>query len=73
MNEIVSVPIDRLLQAHPYAKEFFLSLGLKDVAGHLTAQELVSELTDEFVEDCGMDRTQILQHFTVFIRTQKAG
>ncbi|OPY00176.1 MAG: Macrolide export ATP-binding/permease protein MacB [Syntrophorhabdus sp. PtaU1.Bin002] len=68
MNEIASVPIDTLLHTHPYAKEFFLSLGLKDVAGHLTAKELVSELTDEFVEDCGLDRAQMLQHFTVFIR-----
>lgn len=68
MNEIASVPIDTLLQTHPYAKEFFLSLGLKDVAGHLTARELVSELTDQFVEDCGLDRAQMLQHFTVFIR-----
>jgi ABC-type lipoprotein export system ATPase subunit len=68
MNEIASVPIETLLQIHPYAKEFFLSLGLKDVAGHLTARELVSEMTDEFVEDCGLDRTQMLQHFTVFIR-----
>lgn len=68
MDEIAAIPIDALLQTHPYAKEFFLSLGLKDVAGHLTATQLVAELTDDFVEDCGLDRTQMLQHFAVFIR-----
>jgi ABC-type lipoprotein export system ATPase subunit len=68
MNEIVSIPIDSLLKTHPYAKEFFLSLGLKDVAGHLTATQLVSELTDNFFEDCGIDRAQMLWHFIMFIR-----
>jgi ABC-type lipoprotein export system ATPase subunit len=68
MDEIASVPIDALIQIHPYAKEFFLSLGLKDVVGHLTAKQLVLELTDDFVEDCGLDRSQMLQHFVVFIR-----
>lgn len=68
MNEIASIQLDTLSQTHPYAKDFFLAIGLKDVAGHLTAQQLVSELSDDFVEDCGLDRTQMLQHFTVFIR-----
>jgi ABC-type lipoprotein export system ATPase subunit len=68
MDEIASIPLDALLQAHPYAKEFFLSLGLKDVAGHLTATQLITELSDDFVEDCGLDRSQMLQHFAVFIR-----
>lgn len=68
MNEIVSIPIDTLMQTHPYAKDFFLSLGLEDAAGHLTAIQLVSELSDNFVEDCGLDRTQMLQHFVEFIQ-----
>ncbi|MDD2852280.1 MAG: ABC transporter ATP-binding protein [Desulfuromonadaceae bacterium] len=68
MNETASIPLDTLSQTHPYAKEFFLAIGLKDVAGHLTAKQLVSGLTDDFVEDCGLDRTQMLQHFTVFIQ-----
>jgi ABC-type lipoprotein export system ATPase subunit len=68
MKEIVSIPINTLSQTHPYAREFFLTIGLKEIAGHLTAQEIVSDLDDEFIEGCGLDRTQVLQHFVAFIR-----
>lgn len=67
MKEIISVPMNTLLQTHPYAKEFFLSLGVKEIAGHLTAIQLVNGLTDNFVADCGLDRVAMIQHFTMFI------
>ncbi|MFH0976265.1 MAG: ABC transporter ATP-binding protein [Spirochaetota bacterium] len=68
MNELLSTPIDTLMQSHPYAKEFFFSFGLKEIAGHLSVAEFISGLTDVFIEDCGIDREQMLQHFAVFIR-----
>jgi ABC-type lipoprotein export system ATPase subunit len=67
-GEIAFIPMDTLSQTHPYAKNFFLSLGLMEVEGHLSAIQIISELTDNFVEDCGLDRTQMLKHFIVFIR-----
>lgn len=68
MNEITSIPIDTLSQTHPYVWEFFANMGLKEITGHLTAQEIISDLTDDFFEGCGLDRTQMLQHFVEFIR-----
>lgn len=68
MDELEYTRIEILLEKYPYAKDFFFSLGLKEVAGHLTATQLISELTDDFVEDCGLDRVQMLQHFKMFMR-----
>jgi ABC-type lipoprotein export system ATPase subunit len=67
MNEIISIPINTLSQTHPYAREFFLTMGLKEITGHLTAQQIVSDLTDDYFEGCGLDKTQMLQHFVEFI------
>jgi len=66
-DNVTIIPIDTLQRAHPYAKEFFLAMGLKEVIGHLTAQQIISGLNDDFIEGCGLGRTQMLQHFIEFI------
>jgi ABC-type lipoprotein export system ATPase subunit len=68
MNETISIPLNTLAQTHPYAREFFLTMGLKEITGHLTAQQIVSDLTEDFLEGCGLDRMQMLQHFIEFVR-----
>src|SRR5208337_932422 len=67
-EEITSVAIDELLLTCPYAKDFFLSLGIKEIDGHLTAQQFIDSLSETFLEDCGLDRTQMLGHFAGFVR-----
>jgi ABC-type lipoprotein export system ATPase subunit len=67
MNEIISLPVDTLSQTHPYAREFFLSMGLKEIAGYKTAQEIVADLADEFLEGCGLNRAQMLRHFIAYV------
>lgn len=66
-NDVTIIPMDTLMHTHSYAKEFFLTMGLKEISGHLTARQIVSDLTDDFFEGCGLGRTQMLQYFSEFI------
>lgn len=68
IEEISSTALDKLVLTHPYAKDFFLSLGINVIDGRLTAQQFIDSLSETFLEDCGLDRTQMLGHFTEFVR-----
>jgi ABC-type glutathione transport system ATPase component len=72
MKEITSIPMKDLLPEHPYAGEFFRSMGLKEIPGDVSASELVSRLTDSFIMDCGMERPQMLENFSLFIKEMNA-
>ncbi len=68
IDDVTTVPMETLLRTHSYAAEFFLTMGLGKIEGHLTARQIVSGLTDEFCEGCGLGRAQMLQYFAEFIR-----
>ncbi len=68
VEEITSIAMDELVLAYPYAKDFFLSLGIKEIDGRLTARQFIDSLSETFLEDCGLDRLQMIGHFTEFVR-----
>lgn len=72
-TNLTTMALRDLIREHPYAGDFFLSIGLPDLADiDCSCAEIVNNLTDSVLEDCGMDRLQILNHFTVFLQTMAA-
>ncbi len=70
---LTSIAINELLRKYPYAEDFFSSIGLNDIKDSpQTCEQIISCLTDAFLEDCGMDREQILAHFLVFMQKMYA-
>lgn len=65
--ELASRRIRELLEEYPYAADFFVSVGLKEVAPSGTVAQMVSELPEGFLQDCGLNREQILDHFADFM------
>lgn len=68
---ILSTPLDEIMTAHPYAEDFFISLGIKSAKTNLPVAAFLNSLTGDFIEDCGMEKGQILDHFIAFM--QKMG
>jgi ABC-type lipoprotein export system ATPase subunit len=69
---VTEIPINDVLIAHPYAEDFFNSLGLQDVEGRKTLQQYVEALDEERFEDLGLDRLQVLDRFVLFIDKMSA-
>ncbi len=67
ITEMIWVPISKLTQDHPYIEDFLLSVGLKDFNAGLSMGSIAEGLTEEWLEDRGMDREQLLRHFIVFM------
>lgn len=59
---LLCIPENELFRDYPHAQEFFMSLGLKELSGHLTTPQVVDELPDDSSEDCGLDRREVLEH-----------
>ncbi len=73
MNRAVTeIPIHDLLITHPYAEDFFISLGLQDIEPRKSLHEYVDGLEEEQFEDLGLDRLQVLDQFALFIDKMSA-
>ncbi|AOY77795.1 ATP-binding cassette domain-containing protein [Clostridium formicaceticum] len=64
---ILSTTLDQIVKEHPYVEDFFISIGIRNFHTSLTIEELLYNLADDFLEDCGMEREQILNHFIGFM------
>ncbi|AJA49985.1 ABC-type antimicrobial peptide transport system, ATPase component [Clostridium pasteurianum DSM 525 = ATCC 6013] len=66
-NEILDIKILNVIAKYPYADSFFNSAGIKSFDKNLTMKQLVSEFSDENLDDLGIGRDQILENFISFI------
>ncbi|UZW14217.1 ATP-binding cassette domain-containing protein [Clostridium pasteurianum] len=66
-NEILDIKILNVIAKYPYAESFFNSAGIKSFDKNLTMKQLVSEFSDENLDDLGIGRDQILENFISFI------
>lgn len=64
---IISTALDEILAEHPYAEDFFTSIGIKSFSTKETIVEFLDGFDDDRIEDLGMDRTQIIAHFVAFM------
>ncbi|HMK60649.1 MAG TPA: hypothetical protein VK452_05830 [Dissulfurispiraceae bacterium] len=67
IESIISIALDDLFVSYPHARDFFLHLGICEIDSHLSAYQLIEGLPDTSLEDCGLDRTQMLGHFSEFV------
>jgi ABC-type lipoprotein export system ATPase subunit len=68
MNEYLkSTALAEVFNEHPYAEDFFISIGLKKVQTDLTMSEFLYTLSDELIEDCGMESEEIFSSFTAYL------
>jgi len=64
---ILTTSLKELFREHPYAEEFFSSLGLKASKIASTINNYLEDLEDSSIEDCGMERSQIINNFILFM------
>lgn len=64
---ILSTSIKDLIREYPYAEDFFTSLGLRTPGTVSTLEAYLENLEDSSIEDCGMERTQIINNFVLFM------
>lgn len=66
-DKVISIPIKDLIKEDSYIEDFFTSIGLKNYNHECTLEQIVETLTDEFIDDCGLGREEILNHFQLFV------
>lgn len=66
-DKVISIPIKHLIKEDSYIEDFFTSIGIKNYNNECTLEQIVETLTDEFIDDCGLDREEILNHFQLFV------
>jgi ABC-type lipoprotein export system ATPase subunit len=66
-RELTTIPINDVLDAHPYAEDFLGSLGLSDVDRSETLLQCVDNLEEERFENLGLSRLELLDRFVFFI------
>ncbi|MDP4177341.1 MAG: ABC transporter ATP-binding protein [Bacillota bacterium] len=65
---MLSLPIEAIIKEYSYAEDFFTSVGIENVDKSLTIIQLVDRLTEEYFEDTGFNKEQLLNHFTSFMQ-----
>lgn len=65
---LATIPLCDLIPKYPYLEDFFSALGLKDYPINISCQEYVDQLSDDHLEDLGIDREQIISNYTAFIQ-----
>lgn len=71
-DKVISIPIKHLIKEDSYIEDFFTSIGIKNYNNECTLEQIVETLTDEFIDDCGLDREEILNHFQLLLRKWKS-
>lgn len=67
-KNLLSIALNEILSDYPFAEEFFTSLRIDTTNNKSTVKDLLENLSDEFIEDCGMEREQILQQYIAFMK-----
>ncbi len=66
-ESILFMTISELLKACPCVEDFFSSYGFETASQELTVAEYIEQLSDDFLEDIGMDRSSLIRHLISFI------
>lgn len=64
---VLSTALKEVFEQHSYSKDFFDSIGIKEVREGLTVDGFLSTVEDSLLEDCGMERENIVSHFIAFM------
>lgn len=65
---ILSAALNEILKDHPYAEDFFTSIGIRNAYSGLKIADFMGSLDDGLIEDCGMDRAQVINNFILFMQ-----
>lgn len=60
--------LENIFKTYPFTKDYFTSIGLKQLDKKGTLQEGLDALEDDIFEDCGMNKEQIESHFILFMK-----
>ncbi len=64
---IISTALNEIFKEYTYAEDFFASIGIIPSTTSLTAVDFLNNLADDIIEDCGMERNQIITQFVAFM------
>lgn len=68
MNEhLLNAAFEILLREHPYAEDYFKSLGLKVADSKQTPTELIESVNEDEMQDAGLSHEQMKTHFLEFM------
>ncbi len=64
---ILSTALREIFREHNYAQDFFSSIGISDASVGLGIEAFLNTLDDSCLDDCGMEREQVVSHFILFM------
>jgi len=68
-----AMPLTDLLESYPQVREYFSAMGLRELPLCETLTKSIAILSDELLEDIGMDRQELLQNFNAFMTSIESG
>jgi len=68
---IVSTTLEEIFTEYPFAEDFFISIGINKSNTYHKIRDFLDNLSDDELEDCGMDRGQILSNFILFMEKMR--
>ncbi|MDV3426632.1 MAG: ATP-binding cassette domain-containing protein [Bacillota bacterium] len=71
-NNLETINIDELIRKHPYVEEFLSASGIKVADKSVTITELIYGLSDEMIEELGIEREKIIDNLTAFIENMES-
>lgn len=71
-SAVLRLTIAEFRQLHPYVAYFFEAIGQNDLPPAMTISEWLAGMTDEFLEEAGLDRDQMINHLTVLMEGMNA-
>lgn len=74
MNELLGKNIEDIVKKYSYIEDFFQSLGLIDFKKNpkITIKEYIKDLNDDFLQENGVNKSNIYGDFLIFIEKMEA-
>lgn len=64
-EDLASFKLGKILAKYPYARDFFISIGINDIDANRALRDL--DINHELLEDAGLAREQLIVNFLAFI------
>lgn len=71
-DNIASCKLGDIFAAYTYAKDFFMSIGIKSIDTSLALKDFVADIEFELLEDAGLNRERVIDNFVSFIDRMEA-
>ncbi|MFA6940258.1 MAG: ATP-binding cassette domain-containing protein [Clostridiaceae bacterium] len=71
-NYLETINIDELIQKHPCVEEFLSASGINITDKSITIIEIIYGLSDEMIEEMGIERDKIIDNLTAFIKNTES-